>query len=152
MENSKPVKKKYKTKSKCPDCSACELDLPWGHTLCAYHRDCTGRDRWEPDNCTTCRRQRAELGKISNNDRLQLFQEMYEMLENTKIHKHHTVKVDWEYEDILREFLHMFELPQRSTNSVEINTFNKQSDNVAGTADNRTCPTEYDDPYNEEEN
>ena len=152
METEKTAKKKDKTKVKCPRCSTCELNPPWGHTLCIHHRDCTGRDNWEPDNCTTCKRQKDELAKVSDNDRLKLFQEMYEMLENTKQYKHLTVKLDWEYEGTLREFLHMYELPEISTNNEEINnTLNEQGEEVEGTADNRTGPTECDEPPNEEE-
>ena len=47
----------------------------------------------------------------------------------------------------------MYELHQIYTNGFDINnTLEEQDEDGAATAHNRTCPAEYDDPYNEEEN
>ena len=53
-----PKKKKAKTKEKCQDCVNIEQHPLWGHTLCSYHRECSGNDDWQPEFCTKCRRQK----------------------------------------------------------------------------------------------
>ena len=158
-----PAKKKAKTKSKCPDCIDWEQTPLWGHTLCSYHRDCSGKDGWEPDNCTDCKRQKATLAEISNNDQTKFFQEMYEMLDITKQHIQQVIKVDWEYDEILSIFLDKYEQPQITTenttpivappnNDDKTTSKDGKSENVDGENETRTFFNEYYDPYNEEEN
>ena len=162
----KPLKKKSKTKSKCDECIKSEITPIWEHTLCSYHRDCSGKDDWEPNNCTNCKRQKAALAKISVEDRTSFFQEMYDMLEKTKQYKDHTVNVDWEYNEILKGFLDKYEVPPLTENvNEEINNSNDLSqdhidqsirndtiyENSDREIDNRTYSNEYDDPYNEDD-
>ena len=157
-----PSKSTAKTKSKCPDCVEWEHSPLWGHKLCSYHRDCSGKDNWEPNNCGSCKKQKTVLAKISEDDRTKFYQEMYEMLEITKQTKYQTVKVDWEYVDILKSFLDNFEIPQLSTENVDSQITTQNHDNAISNdnntenenRDNRTetCTAEYEDPYNYDEN
>ena len=67
------------------NCNSCEkyvLEPIWGHTLCSYHRKCSGKDFWEP--CGDCRKQKGNLKKMSEEDRNKSFHDMYIMLEQTK--------------------------------------------------------------------
>ena len=154
------VKKKSKTKMKCQDCISWENEPAWGHELCSYHRDCSGKDEWEPENCSSCKKQKIELDKLSEKDQSEFFKEMYEMLEDTKQNKLQTVKVDWEYSEILGIFLGNFEIPHFSSKNTNSN--NESQNNIEhlnigqeqGFNQNepRVYATEYDDPYNEEGN
>ena len=62
-----PKKKKAKLRNKCPHCLDCEQSPSWGHMLCSYHRQCSGRDEWEPDKCTDCKKQKLTVPKLAEN-------------------------------------------------------------------------------------
>ena len=149
-----PKKKKAKTREKCQDCIRTEQDPWWGHTLCAYHRECSGNDDWHPERCTNCKKQKRILSEISVEDKKIYFRDMYTMLENTKRFKLETVNVEWEYLEILGIFLNKFEFSQFLSQNEDDNTNQSHGSNnrqVDERNETRAVTTEYDDPYNEEE-
>ena len=83
----------------------------WGHNRCAYHRSCSGKDKYEPYNCTECTTQKENVPNLSENDRPAFFQAMYDLLESTKQFHHQVLGIDWEYWDILTTFFDNCELP-----------------------------------------
>ena len=162
-----PKKKKAKTKEKCQDCVNIEQHPLWGHTLCSYHRECSGNDDWQPEFCTKCRRQKRFLSELTVEEKKEYFQEMFTMLENTKRFKLQTVKVDWDYMEMLGIFMDESEfsqfLPQNKDANTKQKHGNKNKDANARQKhgnntrqlddrdDARATTAEYDDPYNEEE-
>ena len=110
-------KAKQKTKPKCNSCERYELVPTWGHTLCSYHRKCSGKDFWEPTNCVDCRRQKGNLKKMSGEDKSIFFENMYIMLEQTKKNVKDKIKIDWKYEESLNNFLNKFEVPAQKIDS-----------------------------------
>ena len=111
---AKGGKKKEKTTRKCDSCENYEKEPVWGHTLCSWHRSCSGKDNWEPTTCVDCKKQKLDIKKLSGEEAVTFFREMYRMLEQTtKTYKQY--KVDWEYEEVLKKFLNKTEIPARET-------------------------------------
>ena len=161
-----PSKNRSKTKSKCSDCSTTELMPFWGHKRCAYHRDCSGKDDWEPNKCNCCKQQKLALAELSEEERPNFFQEMYNMLEFTKQYKDQTVNIDWEYDEALKAFLEEYDLPSQITKNVESNVINSDTqsqehvDNVVTNNSVHNAPSErdstsyiyeYQDIYNDDD-
>ena len=71
------------------------------------------------------------------------------MLEDTRLFKSETVKVDWEYNEILKVFLNKYDIPDISV--VDNNSNEASQENEVASPSFCRSATEYDDPYNEEE-
>ena len=163
-----PSKGKSKTKSKCSDCITSELTPFWGHKLCWYHRDCSGKDDWEPNNCNCCKQQKTALAEMSDDDRAISFQDMFNMLDNTKQNKAQIVNKDWEYDEVLKTFLAEYEFPSQISDNIESNVINTDTQsqehvnnfvpndtvnqNVPSERDSTSYAYEYYDIYNEDDN
>ena len=155
-----PKKKKAKLRNKCPHCLDCEQSPSWGHMLCSYHRQCSGRDEWEPDKCTDCKKQKLTVPKLTENDQKIFFKDMFAMLEDTKSFNQQTIQVNWEYIESLKLFLDNYDFSQMIDKDSDSNiTYQGENDNQMDIASHtkdkdteyRTYTTEYDDPYNVEE-
>ena len=129
-----------KTKGKCSDCSGSERSPIWGHSLCAYHRHCSGKEEWEPNKCNDCTEQKGKVTELSDDDRTKFFQEMYDLLEHTRQFNNQVLDIDWEYWDIANTFFDDYDLPEVQS-----------IDHTCREDEDRINAGEYYDPYNQEE-
>ena len=73
-------------------CDSCKgySDTPlWGHTLCSYHGECSGKYVWLPNSCESCQQQKAAMLKLTEEEKPQELKELHNMLKRTSAHKQH---------------------------------------------------------------
>ena len=103
-------RKKEKTKS-CDNCIGYALEPIWGHNLCSWHRECSGRDEWEPSKCVDCKREKLNLKKMTGDEVKVSLLKMRTMLEKTQQHRRERVQIGWEYEEVIGNFLKSYNIP-----------------------------------------
>ena len=112
-------KNNNKMKRKCSPCTELEETPIWGHPLCAYHRQCSGRDEWEPTKCTYCKKQKALLAKMSEEERETSIQSMLKMLDLTTAHKDDVIGVEWTYLEVAQNWLPKYNIQNKTVNPDE---------------------------------
>ena len=115
-------KQKQKTTTKCSKCLHFEEMPIWGHPLCPYHRNCSGQDKWEPTNCTYCKKQKLALAKLTAEDQEVSLQSMLNMLEQTENYKNDIIGVEWAYEETIQNWLPKYKVNLKSAEQELVET------------------------------
>ena len=138
---------KHKAKSKCTDCDDWGRSPLWGHSKCSFHRQCSGKDAWEPGKCDDCTKQKESVTELSDDDRNNFFQAMYDLLGHTSQFHSQVLNIEWVYKDKAREFFENYDLPEAIHEHDDNDAENNASARVQDATDD-----EYDDHYNQGEN